>query len=200
MGIRVASPTATRSGLGWRTSSPRSRLGLPVGRRGATCPQKARSASDGNTGRVPDGNAERVGVEDVFPALALGASCREAWRDMPSKSPERERREYGSRPRRQRGSVWLVDLFPADAADDPKKGTPAWIAPGRGSSSLRGCWPVAGRPASTGLESDVRDEDVAALLKADHDRAAAGVVVPHLAAAKERAPRSLAGTTLAAGR
>ena len=155
MGIRVASPTATRSGLGWRTSSPRSRLGLPVGRRGATCPQKARSASDGNTGRDPNGNA---------------------------------------------GRIKLVGVFPADAADDPKKGTPAWIAPGRGSSSLRGCWLVAGRPASMGLESDVRDEDVAALLKADHDRAAAGVVVPHLAAAKERAPRSLAGTTLAAGR
>ncbi|MEX0669657.1 MAG: redoxin domain-containing protein [Pirellulales bacterium] len=75
MGIRVASVSVVRSGLGWRTDSPRSRLGLPDGMRGRRYrPQEARSASDGNPGGDCERGAERVGVADVFPALALGAS------------------------------------------------------------------------------------------------------------------------------
>jgi len=50
------------------------------------------------------------------------------------------------------------------------------------------------------LEPDVGDQDVAALLEADDHRAITAVVVPHLAAAKQRAPRGLAGAALAAGR
>ena len=38
------------------------------------------------------------------------------------------------------------------------------------------------------------------LLEADDHRAAAGVVIPHLATAQQRAPRTLAGAALAAGR
>jgi len=50
------------------------------------------------------------------------------------------------------------------------------------------------------LEAGVGDEDVAVLLEADDHRAATGVVITHLAAAQQRAPRGLAGTALAAGR
>ena len=44
MGKRVVTVSVVWSGLGWGAYSPRSRLGLPVGRRRV---QEARSASDG---------------------------------------------------------------------------------------------------------------------------------------------------------
>jgi len=51
----------------------------------------------------------------------------------------------------------------------------------------------------TALEADVGDEDVAVLLEPNDYRAATAVVIPNLAAAEQRAPRRLAGASLAAG-
>ena len=82
--------------------------------------QEARSASDGYAGGV-----ERVGVEGVFPALALGASWREALRRVCSRSPERERWEDGWRPWGGVERVGVEGVFPALALGASwREGTP----------------------------------------------------------------------------